>query len=90
MTIEEFEKLIWLHEKIRVIVRKPKDTKLPIREWQFVHACQKDFTVTRFIRDRLLHKTTAVLSEDDCVVLSSTGEMPRWNTQIQNVRATYT
>lgn len=83
MTIADFEKAVWEHENIRIIIRAPKNKT--IGDYSFQNRCDEKFSIKKWLDTRI----TKVVGAFDVVVVNGLGDLPNQRTKLQTVRQSY-
>jgi len=81
--IHEFEQAVWRVDRLRLLVRGPKDAIVGDYDW--VKAADQGLTVTEYIKTRITLKVMYLQFS----IVDGSGKMPNGKTKIGNLRQSY-
>ena len=83
MRIQEFEQKVWDTDRIRLVVKGPKQAT--VQDFDYVHAAKEGMTLAVYMKTRILPR----IGDFESSIIDGTGKIPRNNTVIATVRESY-
>jgi hypothetical protein len=81
--IREFEQAVWRVDRLRLLVRAPKEAT--VQDYDWIKAADQGMTLTEYRKTRIEPR----IGDYEFSVVNGSGEIPKGNTKIGTLRDSY-